>query len=103
MTAPPVLTGYEIVTDTAALTDTIYDGLTVAAPEGKQVLGGGVSLGPNVGGQRHFAVEGSFPVDDGTGWRGEARDISGSQSSGTITVWAICAVVDTELEICEAD
>jgi hypothetical protein len=100
----PVITGYEVVTDTLTVTNQQFDAvLTVAAPEGKKVIGGGASLTRPPGNAWQFVIAGSYPVDDETGWRAVAANVSGGSQSTVLTVWAICGAVDTALEICEAD
>ena len=67
-------------------------GLTVTAPSGKYVLGGG-GTGPGVAG---VAMEGSFPGGSGSLpniWAVDYRNLSGSAVTINATIYALCGRV----------
>lgn len=94
MPQPPDIQGYEVVTDTLAVVNQVTASLTINAPSGKRVIGGGANIGADSGGTFRFALTGSRPVGGETGWRADVRSFDLTQESGDLSAWALCAFVD---------
>jgi len=84
------VSGYEIVSASAAIGPGVIAFGTIPCPAGKHVTGGGWTLDDPIG--RDVFVNQSGPNSDGTGWTGS---IENTNTSGlvTVTLSAICADV----------
>ena len=84
------VSGYEIVSASAAIGPGVIAFGTIPCPAGKHVTGGGWTLDDPIG--RDVFVNQSGPNSDGTGWTGS---IENTNTSGlvTVTLSAICANV----------
>jgi hypothetical protein len=81
---PPGVSGYQVVTATARITNGTVGEVAASCPAGKTVLGGGVST-PNTG------VEITASAPDGTSWKGGA--FNGGGGVVFLTTFAVCASV----------
>ena len=80
--------GYQIVEDSFAVANSSGFIASIDCPGGKKALGGGGSL-VDVG----WFLHGSYPKEDGSGWRVSYRS-AGATFSAAGKVWAICAPVN---------
>jgi hypothetical protein len=86
---PPGLSAAERVEVTSVTNSTPNRTAFVACPAGKRLLGGGARLNPTL---PQVALQQSFPDNDNI-YRATAREIVGTGSNWSLTVFAICAVV----------
>jgi hypothetical protein len=94
---PPGISGYEVISSTGTVVGTYNFGDTVndeiTCPGGKRVIGGG---GADLSASAAFALAGSEPLEDSSGWNVTVKSLADGQSGPTIRVWAICAEVEEE-------
>jgi hypothetical protein len=88
---PPGLSQVERVETTSASNSTPTRTAFMACPAGKRLIGGGARVNPSppVSG---VAIQQSFPDNDNV-FRAYAREIVGTTSNWSLTVFAICATV----------
>lgn len=84
---PPGLSGVERVESTSATNSTPSRTATITCPAGKRLVGGGARLNPIL---PQVALQQSFPDNDNV-YRAAAREIVGTGSTWSLTVFAVCA------------
>ena len=85
---PGGVSGYVVVAGSAVPLDPgSFDTGTAACPAGKVALGGGVKLSS----ETDLNIIDSYPSANGSGWNGSAFEFDGASSSGTFTVYVVCA------------
>lgn len=84
---PPGLSGVERVESTSATNSTPSRTATITCPGGKRLVGGGARLNPIL---PQVALQQSFPDNDNV-YRAAAREIVGTGSTWSLTVFAVCA------------
>ena len=85
----PGLSGVERVESTSATNSTPSRTATITCPAGKRLVGGGARLNPVL---PQVALQQSFPDNDNV-YRAAAREIVGTGSTRSLTVFAVCATV----------
>lgn len=83
----PGLSGIERVESTSATNSTPSRTATITCPAGKRLVGGGARLNPAL---PQVALQQSFPDNDNV-YRATAREIVGTGSTWSLTVFAVCA------------
>jgi len=86
---PPGVSAVERVESTSENSSTPSKTATIACPAGKRLLGGGARLNPAL---PQVALQQSFPDNDNV-YRATAREIVGTGSNWSLTVFAVCATV----------
>lgn len=85
---PGGVSGYVVIAGSAVSLDPgTFDDGSAACPAGKVALGGGVKLSS----ETDLNIIDSYPAADGSGWNGSAFEYEGASSSGTFTVYVVCA------------
>lgn len=84
---PAGLSGLERVEATSINNSTPSRTGAIACPSGKRLLGGGARVNPIL---PQVAISSSYPDNDNT-YRGFAREVNGTGSSWSLTVFAVCA------------
>jgi len=85
---PGGVSGYVVVAGSAVPLDPgTFDTGSAACPAGKVALGGGVKLSS----EADLNIIDSYPSADGSGWNGSAFEANDASSSGTFTVYVVCA------------
>ena len=87
-TGAPGLSAVERVEVTSATNSTSIRTASLGCPSGKRLIGGGARLN---GGLPQVALQSSFPDNDNV-FTASAREITGTSSSWSLTVFAACAV-----------
>ena len=89
------MSGLVLVSATSVLDSTRPKTAPVACPAGTRALGGGASLAG--AGTTAVALQTTAPTVDGggnpNGWTAQARELSNTNSTWTVTAVALCAVV----------
>jgi hypothetical protein len=86
---PPGLSGVERVEATSVHNSTPGRTAAITCPTGKRLIGGGARLNPTPP-LPQVALQQSFPDNDNT-FRAHAREIVGTGSNWSVTVFAVCA------------
>jgi hypothetical protein len=87
---PPGLSGVERVEATSVHNSTPGRSASIACPAGKRLIGGGARLNPTPP-LVQVALQQSYPDNDNI-FRAYAREIVGTGTTWSLTVFAICAV-----------
>jgi hypothetical protein len=84
---PAGVSAVERIESTSANNSVSSKTATITCPAGKRLLGGGARLNPAL---PQVALQASFPDNDNI-YRATAREIVGTGSSWSLTVFAVCA------------
>lgn len=85
---PQTLPGYQVVKDSFSVANSNGFIINLDCPNGKRVMGGGSALA-----DPSWFLNGSYPKDDGSGWRVRYQT-TGNSFSAAGSIWAICANVN---------
>ena len=93
LAADDVLGARQIVNLEVTLTNDTFENVTVACPNGKVAIGGGIQVQASQGGaiSSDWYPVADRPTNDGTGWTASLRTLDDAGHNGFATVYAICA------------